>query len=90
MARWGVSNHELVEASPEQLTHKQARKAVNGRQLTLHLMQKVTRALNDAVMAKLDESQRGSFVPYLHKHLFNYAKNHDPAAVDPNEALMPR
>ena len=43
MNAWGVSNHDLVEASPEQLNHKQVAKARRGRQLTLHMMQKVMR-----------------------------------------------
>ncbi len=90
MTRWGLANHELVEASVEQLNHKQVQKARKGRQLTLHLMQKVTRALNDAAVSKLPKAERPNFTPYLHKHLFSYAKNHDPAWADPNEALMPK
>jgi hypothetical protein len=53
-------------------------------------MQKLMRALNDTIVAKLPKEQRATFVPYLHKHLFNYAKSHDPAWVDPNELLMPQ
>jgi len=90
MVRWNITNHELVEVSPEQLNHKQVQKARKGRQLTLQLMQKLMRALNDAIVAKLPKEQKASFVPYLHKHLFNYAKSHDPARVDPNEELMPK
>ena len=84
MARWNLTNHDLVEASPEQLTHKQVQKARGGRQLTLHLMQKVTRALNAAVRVRLDKEARATFAPYPHRHLFNYAKNHDPAWTDSN------
>jgi hypothetical protein len=90
MNRWGITNHQLVDTSVEQLNHKQVQRARKGRQLTLHLMQKVTRTLNDAVLAKLPKEERANFTPYLHKHLFNYAKNHDPAWTDPNEALMPQ
>jgi hypothetical protein len=90
MVRWNITNHELVEVSPEQLNHKQVQKARKGRQLTLHLMQKLMRALNDTIIAKLPKEQTAAFVPYLHKHLFNYAKAHDPAWVDPNEELMPQ
>lgn len=90
MARWNISNHELVEASEEQLNHKQVQKARKGRQLTLHLMQKLMRALNGTVIAKLPKEQQPDFVPYLHKHLFNYAKGHDSGWVDPNEGLMPK
>ena len=90
MTRWGITNHQLVDTSVEQLNHKQVQRARKGRQLTLHLMQKVTRTLNDAVLAKLPKEERANFNPYSHKHLFNYAKGHDPASADPNEALMPQ
>lgn len=90
MDRWKITNHELVEVSEEQLNHKQVQKARKGRQLTLHLMQKLMRALNDTVVSKLAKEDREKFTPYLHKHLFNYAKNHDAAWVDPNEELMPK
>ncbi len=89
LTRWGITNHQLVEASVEQLNHKQVQKARKGRQLTLHLMQKLTRTLNDAALARIPRDERVNFKPYLHKHLFNYARAHDPAWQDPNEALMP-
>lgn len=89
LTRWGISNHELVETSEEQLNHKQAQKARKGRQLTLHMMQKVTRALNDAVVSRLPKDKRADFTPYTHKHLFNYAKDHDAGWTDPNTSLMP-
>jgi hypothetical protein len=88
--RWKITNHELVEASEEQLNHKQVQKARKGRQLTLHLMQKLTRALNNAVFLKIPKEEREKFVPYLHKQLFNYAKGHDAAWLDPNGELMPQ
>jgi hypothetical protein len=90
MTRWGITNHQLVETSVEQLNHKQVQRARKGRQLTLHLMQKLTRTLNDAVLADIPKEARVNFTPYSHKHLFNYAKGHDPAWTDPNEALMPK
>ena len=90
LTRWGISNHQLVESSVEQLNHKQVQKARKGRQLTLHMMQKITRTLNDAILARLSKEQRAGFAPYTHKHLFNYAKDHDPAWQDPNEPLMPQ
>lgn len=90
MTRWQVTNHQLVENSVEQLTHKQVQRARKGRQLTLHLMQKITRTLNDAVATRLDKESREAFSPYLHRHLFNYAKGHDPEWQDPNENLMPQ
>ena len=90
MVRWNLANHELVEVSTEQLNHKQVQKARKGRQLTLSLMQKLMRTVNEAIVAKLPKEQRANFVPYLHKHLFNYAKGYDVAWVDPNEELMPK
>ncbi len=90
MDRWNLTNHELVEASEEQLNHKQVQKARKGRQLTLNLMQKLMRAVNEAVSQKLPKEQRPNFVPYLHKHLFSYAKGYDAAWADPNEELMPK
>ena len=86
--RWNITNHELVEVSEEQLNHKQVQKARKGRQLTLHLMQKLMRALNETIVTKLPKEQRATFVPYLHKQLFNYAKGHDAGWVDPNAELL--
>lgn len=90
MTRWGLTNHQLVDASVEQLNHKQVQRARKGRQLTLHLMQKVMRTLNDAIASSLPKQERLIFLPYSHKHLFNYAKGHDTAWTDPNEPLMPK
>lgn len=90
MTRWGITNHQLVEESVEQLNHKQVQRARKGRQLTLHLMQKLTRTLNDAVLSRLPKEERSNFSPYSHKHLFNYAKGHDTSWTDPNESLMPQ
>lgn len=89
MAAWQLENHDLVAASTEQLTHKQVQKARKGRQLTLHTMQKVTRAFNVAIWNRLTAGQRETYFEYQHKHLFAYAKGHDPAWLDPNHALMP-
>ena len=89
MIRWGLNNHQLVETSVEQLNHKQVQRARKGRQLTLHLMQKVARTLNEAVLTTLKKGDRPNFKPYTHKHLFNYAKDHNPDWVDPNQDLMP-
>jgi len=90
MVRWNLGNHDLVEVSPEQLNHKQVQKARKGRQLTLHMMQKLMRAMNEAVILRIPKERRTEFTPYLHKHLFTYAKGHDPAWTDPNEELMPQ
>jgi hypothetical protein len=88
MAAWGLGNHDLVDASTEQLTHKQVQRARSGRTLTLPMMQKVARALNIAVWYRLKREEREIYFEYLHKHLFSYAKNHDPAWEDPNVELM--
>ncbi|MGC4013981.1 MAG: hypothetical protein QM755_05605 [Luteolibacter sp.] len=89
MERWKLGNHDLVDVSTEQLNHKQVQKARKGRQLTLHLMQKVARALNVAVWNRLPKEQKEVYFEYLHRHLFDYAKGYDAAWKDPNEALMP-
>ena len=89
MTRRNLSNHDLVRASAEQLNHKQVQKARCGRQLTLHLMQKVMRAFNAAIVARLGKEEQAAFVGYPHRQLFNYAKNHDPAWLEPNEEIVP-
>jgi len=88
VSRWGLTNHGLVEVSVEQLNHKQVQRARQGRQLTLSMMQKVARALNDAILIRLSKDERSIFSPYTHKHLFNYAKGHDADWTDPNAPLM--
>ncbi|MEI6674314.1 MAG: hypothetical protein WCO57_03960 [Verrucomicrobiota bacterium] len=88
MDRWKLSNHDLVNASTEQLNHKQVQKARKGRHLTLHLMQKVMRALNATVVAHLDKDTQPAFVEYPHRQLFNYAKGYDPAWEEPNAHLL--
>ncbi|NWK54477.1 hypothetical protein HW115_02565 [Verrucomicrobiaceae bacterium N1E253] len=88
MQDWGLGNHDLVEVSTEQLTHKQVQKARTGRRLTLKMMQKVTRAYNVAIWYQLKDEEKEAYYEYLHRDLFNYAKGHDPAFVDPNQALM--
>ena len=88
MEAWSLGPHDLVDASPEQLTHKQVQRARKGRMLTLAMMQKVTRSLNIAIWYRLDADERERFFEYLHKHLFNYAKGHDGDFEDPNGELM--
>lgn len=88
MERWGLSNHDLVTASPEQLNHKQVQKARKGRQLTLHSMQKVMRALNIAIWQRLSAAQRELYFEYPHAWLFDYAKGYQAGRVDPNQALI--
>lgn len=90
MRRWGLENHDLVEVSPEQLTHKQVQKARAGRKLTLKLMQKVARALNVAIWERLPVEEREVYYEYIHRDLFSYAKGYDPDWADPNEAVVQR
>lgn len=84
---WGLSNHDLVAASTEQLNHKQVQKARKGRRLTLHLMQKVARALNVAIWRRLESDEREQFHEYGTRHLFSYAKGHEAVWQDFNAPL---
>ena len=84
---WGMDNHDLVEASPEQLTHKQVVRARNGRRLTLKMKIKVNRTLNFAVWGRLTDEERETFVEYFPKQLFNYDKSYKAEEADPNTAL---
>ncbi len=84
---WQLDNHDVVEASPEQLTHKQLVRARNGRRLTLKMMTKVSRTVNFSVWGRLTDEEREQFTEYTPKHLFTYSKGSDAAFVDPNKAL---
>ncbi|MDC0088000.1 hypothetical protein OAI07_00500 [Akkermansiaceae bacterium] len=88
MDEWGMTNHELVEVSTEQLTHKQVQKSRKGRRLTLKMMQKVTRAFNVTIWYKLSAEQKEAYYEYLHRDLFSYAKGYDADWVDPNKAIQ--
>ncbi|WP_411827312.1 hypothetical protein [Luteolibacter sp. AS25] len=88
MDRWKLTNHDIVEASPEQLTHKQIQRAKSGRRLTLKMMMKVARSLNIAIWERLDKEQKEILVEYLHKDIFSYAKDFNPEKPDPNEELI--
>lgn len=88
MERWSLSNHDLVEDSPEQLTHKQIQRAKAGRRLTLKMMMKVARSLNIAIWNRLSKEQREPFYEYLHKDIFSYAKDYNPEKIDPNAELI--
>ena len=88
MDAWGLANHDLVEASTEQLTHKQVQRARKGRRLTLKMMQKLARALNVAVWQRLTDEERAGYFEYFHKHLFSYAKGYEPGWADPNTGIM--
>lgn len=62
MAKHGLSNHALVAASTEQLSHKVVQKARKGRRLTTRAKAKVLSALHNA----LPEQK------FVHRDLFNY------------------
>jgi len=85
---WGLSNHDLVEASPEQLTHKQVQRACQGRKLTLKMKQKLARTLNFGVWGRLTDKEREGFTEYFPKHLFNYSKGFDADAPHINVDVM--
>lgn len=87
MNAWGLDNHDLVNISTEQLTHKQVQKARAGRQLTLKMMQKVARALNVAIWYKLSDEEKEAYYEYIHRDLFSYAKGYEADWADPNAAL---
>ena len=87
MEEWGIENHDVVDISTEQLTHKQVQKARKGRELTLKMKMKVTRAFNVAIWARLNAAQREEYFEYMHKHLFDYTKGFEHDWVDPNKEL---
>ena len=88
MEEWGMSNHDMVEVSTEQLTHKQVQKARKGRRLTLKMMQKVTRAFNVTIWHRLNKQQKEAYYEYMHRELFSYAKGHDSNWADPNHEIQ--
>ncbi|NNC88394.1 MAG: hypothetical protein HKN82_08050 [Akkermansiaceae bacterium] len=88
MNDWGLENHDLVDASTEQLTHKQVQRARKGRQLTLKMMMKVMRAFNVAIWYRLTDEEKEGYFEYGHAHLFNYAKGHEAGWTDPNRGTM--
>jgi len=87
LSGWQLGNHDVVEASPQQLTHKQLVRARNGRRLTLKMMIKVARTVNFAVWGRLTDEERETFTEYFPKHLFSYSKGWDGSEVDPNAGL---
>lgn len=46
MATLGLSAHDLVAVSTEQITHKMVQRACKGRRLTPHVQQKIVNAMN--------------------------------------------
>ncbi|MFP4472763.1 MAG: hypothetical protein ACLFPX_02690 [Candidatus Omnitrophota bacterium] len=47
----GLRNHDLVDASAEQITHKMVAKARKGRRLSRKVQEKICRALNARLSA---------------------------------------
>jgi hypothetical protein len=64
-----VGNHDLVAASEEPITHKAVQRARKGRQLTPHMMRRVTNAMNKAVALQ----GKDCVAPWGVSDLFNYA-----------------
>jgi len=62
LERCSLKNDDLVEASREQLTHKQVQKARGGRRITSNIKGKIVRALN--ILAEKEK--------YAERDLFNY------------------
>lgn len=88
LERWGLSHHDLVEVSPEQLTFKQVQRAALGRKLTLKMKQKLARTLNFAIWGRFTNEEREAFEEYFPKHLFNYSKGFEEGAEDVNEEIL--
>ena len=62
MTRHGLTNHDLVAVSTEQLSHKMVQKARKGRRLTPRAKTKILNAMHTA----LPEQK------FAHRDLFNY------------------
>ncbi|OQA58237.1 MAG: hypothetical protein BWY42_00199 [Candidatus Omnitrophica bacterium ADurb.Bin277] len=62
MKRINLSNHDLVAASKEQLTHKMVQKGRKGRRLTPNVKTKILNALHNAVPGE----------KFAHRDIFNY------------------
>ncbi|MDE0859718.1 MAG: hypothetical protein OSA93_06130 [Akkermansiaceae bacterium] len=85
---WTLTNHQVVEISPEQLTHKQVQRARTGRKLTLKMKQKLARSVNFAIWGRLTNEEREAYVEYFPKHLFSYNKGYDAQAGDLNKERL--
>jgi len=63
-----LSNHDLVAASKDQLTHKQVAKGRKGRRLKRKIQEKILNALNNHTKSVTPETGRVYSLP----DLFNY------------------
>ena len=70
MLEHGISNHDLVAASTEPMTHKAVTRARKGRQLTPHMRVRMAVALNRAVAGQGKTLER----EWGPTDLFNYTK----------------
>ena len=68
MQAGSLSNHDLVEASPEQLTHKMVSRGRKGRRLKRKVQLKILDALNAYAKAQAPDTHRVYSLP----DLFNY------------------
>jgi hypothetical protein len=67
MTEHGISNHDLVAASKEPMTHKAVQRARKGRKLTLHMQKRMVAAVNAVLKAKDSEAVALTF-----EQVFNY------------------
>ncbi len=78
--RRGLTNHALVAASAEPLTHKMIARARKGRRLTPKVKRKIIKALNQAILLQSQSGNAGdedvhrdtSPTSFDGKDLFNY------------------
>lgn len=63
MAEHGLTPHDLVVASTEQVTHKMVQRAMKGRRLTGNVMSKIRRALNGATQGSYELADLFNYRP---------------------------
>ncbi len=68
MTDHAMSNHELLAASPEPMTHKAVQRARKGRRLTRHMQRRMIEAFNRALQARGGPE----LPPFNLEQLFNY------------------
>jgi len=68
MSEHAMSNHELLAASPEPMTHKAVQRARKGRRLTRHMQRRMIEAFNRALHVRGGEGPP----PFYLEQLFNY------------------
>lgn len=63
-----LSNHDIVAASAEPMTHKAVQRARKGRRLTIHMQRRMVVAVNKAATLKETPPEQ----PWTLKDLFTY------------------